>query len=87
MTTANAAGTACIVVAIAVAFAPPAVGLTACLLIAALATLLARGAGAYRGIGEIANLVDGLPWLAAAPLRRVVIWLDNAPTGPRPDHG
>ena len=35
-------------VAIAVAFAPPAVGLTACLLIAALATLLARGAGAYR---------------------------------------
>lgn len=82
-----AAGTACIGVAIAVAFAPPAVGLTACLLIAALATLAARRAGAYRGIGEIASLTGGLPAFAAAPVRRALLWLDNGPTGPRPGHG
>ena len=79
-----AVGAACTAVAIVAALVSPPAGVAVCVMIAAVVTAVARRAGAYRGIAAVANLLDGLPAFAAAPVRHAVTWLDNAPTGAAP---
>jgi len=73
------AGAVLVALAAAVAALPPGLAIAACLVIAIAATMIARQAGAYRGMAYLAPLVASFPAALARPVRRAIGWLDNTP--------